>query len=232
MAAVGTSPPQPGEGADQRDMAADAHGRDRLRQRARAAELDDMIDAAPVGQAPHRIAPVGLRPVVDGVVGTQRAARSSFSSDDEVTITVAPIALANWSAKIETPPVPSTSTMSPALSLPSATSARQAVSPAVVSVAASTVAAASRRPGEPARRPHDDLARVAVDPVARHGGEIAQLGRAVLPGRKEAGHDVVAGRELGHPVAHRLDHTGAVGHRDAAARASGPRRSPRDSRGS
>ena len=51
-------------------------------------------------------------------------ARPNFSSDDEVAITVAPMALANCRAKIETPPVPRTSTLSPALSPPSATSAR------------------------------------------------------------------------------------------------------------
>ena len=63
--------------------------------------------------------------------------RSSFSSEDEVAITTAPMARAICRAKIETPPVPSTSTMSPAFSWPSTTKARQAVSPAVVSVAAS-----------------------------------------------------------------------------------------------
>ena len=40
-------------------------------------------------------------------------ARASFSSLDEVTITAAPAAWASCSAKIETPPVPSVSTVSP-----------------------------------------------------------------------------------------------------------------------
>jgi len=65
------------------------------------------------------------------------AARILRVSDDEVAITVAPMARASCSAKIETPPVPSTSTLSPALMPPSTTSARHAVRPAVVSVAAS-----------------------------------------------------------------------------------------------
>jgi hypothetical protein len=51
--------------------------------------------------------------------------------------TRAPIAFAIWSAKIETPPVPRASTVSPGLRPPLTTSARHAVSPAVVSVAAS-----------------------------------------------------------------------------------------------
>ncbi len=61
--------------------------------------------------------------------------RSSFASEDEVAITRAPISRANCRAKMETPPVPSTSTVSPALRPPSTTRARQAVSPAVVRVA-------------------------------------------------------------------------------------------------
>ncbi len=65
-------------------------------------------------------------------------ARSSFSSDDEVTMTRAPASLANCSAKIETPPVPCTSTVSPAVSLPSTISPRQAVTAAQGSVAASS----------------------------------------------------------------------------------------------
>ncbi|MNE80827.1 hypothetical protein D3C80_1774330 [compost metagenome] len=63
--------------------------------------------------------------------------RSSLASLDEVAITVAPASLANCRAKIDTPPVPCTSTLSPGLRAPSAISARQAVRPAVVRVAAS-----------------------------------------------------------------------------------------------
>ena len=49
--------------------------------------------------------------------------------------TRAPIIFANCRAKMETPPVPSVSMVSPAFNPASTTSARQAVSPAVVSVA-------------------------------------------------------------------------------------------------
>ncbi len=52
-------------------------------------------------------------------------------------MTRAPMLLAICNAKMETPPVPSTSTVSPACKRPSTTRARQAVKPAVVSVAAS-----------------------------------------------------------------------------------------------
>ena len=51
-------------------------------------------------------------------------------------IAVAPIALAICRPQIETPPVPSSSTVSPALRPPSPTSARHAVNRAVVMVAA------------------------------------------------------------------------------------------------
>ncbi|MOA28386.1 hypothetical protein D3C78_1493260 [compost metagenome] len=63
--------------------------------------------------------------------------RSSFSSLDEVAMTVAPAILANCRAKMETPPVPWISTLSPGFRWSSAISARQAVRPAVVRVAAS-----------------------------------------------------------------------------------------------
>src|SRR5580698_1184982 len=62
---------------------------------------------------------------------------SSFSSDDDVAITAAPAIFAICSAAMETPPVPSTKTLSPVLICPSPTRARQAVTPAVVTVAAS-----------------------------------------------------------------------------------------------
>ena len=52
-------------------------------------------------------------------------------------MTEAPIAFASCRPKMATPPVPSTSTVSPAFRPPSPTSARQAVTPAVVSVALS-----------------------------------------------------------------------------------------------
>ena len=63
----------------------------------------------------------------------------SFSSDEEVAITFAPIDFASCSAKIETPPVPCTRTVSPACSLPSLTNARHAVNPAQGNVAASAI---------------------------------------------------------------------------------------------
>jgi hypothetical protein len=63
--------------------------------------------------------------------------RSSFSPEELVAMTRAPAALANWSANTETPPLPCTSTVSPGLMALSTNSARHAVSPAHVSVAAS-----------------------------------------------------------------------------------------------
>ncbi len=57
-------------------------------------------------------------------------ARASLASLDEVAITRAPNILANCSAKIDTPPVPCTSTVSPAMRRPCSTSACHAVTPA------------------------------------------------------------------------------------------------------
>jgi hypothetical protein len=65
-------------------------------------------------------------------------ALASFSLLLEVTMTRAPIILANWSAKIDTPPVPWTSTVSPAFTPPRVTRAFHAVSAAQGNVAASS----------------------------------------------------------------------------------------------
>src|SRR4051794_38131858 len=65
-------------------------------------------------------------------------ARCSLSSLDEVTITAAPASFANCSAKIDTPPVPCTKTVSPGRMRASSKSARQAVSAAQGNVAASS----------------------------------------------------------------------------------------------
>ncbi|MNC62857.1 hypothetical protein D3C75_1129270 [compost metagenome] len=64
--------------------------------------------------------------------------RAILASDEVVAITRAPMDLAICKAKMETPPVPSTNTVLPAWMRPSTTNARQAVRPAVVSVAASS----------------------------------------------------------------------------------------------
>src|SRR5258707_9440222 len=61
----------------------------------------------------------------------------TFAGEDGGAKPAAPIIFAIWSAAIETPPVLSTKTVSPVLICPSPTSARHAVTPAVVMVAAS-----------------------------------------------------------------------------------------------
>src|SRR6185295_8416252 len=71
--------------------------------------------------------------------------RASFPSLLDVAMTRAPNALANWSAKSETPPVPWMSTVSPALMLPAKTSACAAVTAAHGSVAPSS-SVCCRRP--------------------------------------------------------------------------------------
>ena len=59
---------EPGENADQRDMAADP-GRDHgLVQRGGTADIDDMIDAAPTGEAARDLAPVRIFAVIDQMI--------------------------------------------------------------------------------------------------------------------------------------------------------------------
>ncbi|HZA91573.1 MAG TPA: hypothetical protein VE420_03010, partial [Gemmatimonadales bacterium] len=96
------------------NVSADADCRDGLRECARSAHLDDVIDPTPARPFPDAGAPVLVLTVVDRLVRPQRAGRSSISSDEEVTITAAPITFAIWRAKADTPPVPSVSTNSPA----------------------------------------------------------------------------------------------------------------------
>src|SRR5688572_14787776 len=66
----------------------------------------------------------------------RRESFSSFASDEDVAITHAPAAFANWSANSDTAPLPITKTVSPGFTLPSVTSPRHAVTPAQGSVAA------------------------------------------------------------------------------------------------
>src|SRR5688500_4673753 len=80
------------------------------------------------------------------------------------------------------------------------------------------MAEAARCPGEPGRRPHHNLPRIAIDPIARGGREIRYSWWPLEPAWKEAGDHRVTRLELGHALAHRLDHAGAVGHRDACVR--------------
>src|SRR5579875_425154 len=50
---------RPGQHADEADLSAQAHGPQRLAERAGAADLDDVIDAASAGQLAHFISPFG-----------------------------------------------------------------------------------------------------------------------------------------------------------------------------
>ena len=71
-------------------------------------------------------------------VAPSALARSSFSSLLDVTMLRAPAATANCRAKIDTPPVPRISTVSPAFMLPRLTMLCHAVTAAQGSVAASS----------------------------------------------------------------------------------------------
>ena len=59
------------EHADERDRAADAHGPDRLRERARAANLDHMVDAASRSERACPAAPIRHLVIIDDVAGAK-----------------------------------------------------------------------------------------------------------------------------------------------------------------
>ena len=81
-------------------------------------------------------------------------------------MTRAPIILANCSAKIETPPVPITSTESPDWSLPSVTSAFHEVTAAHGSVAASSYVRKRRDMDDAVFREHNVFGEHPIDASA------------------------------------------------------------------
>ena len=102
-----------------------------------AADLDHHIDAATGGEPQHLALPVGMGLVVDAVVGAELLGARELGVAAEVMMACAPAALANCSAKIETPPVPSSSTVWPGLRSPTSNRLFHAVTAAQGSVAAS-----------------------------------------------------------------------------------------------
>ena len=116
-------------------------------------------------------------------------------------MTLAPASLANWRAKIETPPVPWVRTVSPGLIDPPKTSA---------------VPGRDRRAGEGRRfleaevlgnayqallGQHDLLGQHAVDVAAKRGAGLGLVELSADPGRHEAGSDALSGLEPRDPRA-------------------------------
>lgn len=66
-----------GQKSDDGDMPAQPERGDRLRQRIRTADLDDMIDTGPLRQLARGIGPIACLAVIDQVVGAQRRFRVS-----------------------------------------------------------------------------------------------------------------------------------------------------------
>ena len=92
--------------ANQRDVAALAGCRRRLRDRLIACDVDGLVDPSAVGEGEDFLIPVGMGPVVDYRRGSQCLETSAFSSDDVIARTFAPNVVAPWSEKSATPPVP------------------------------------------------------------------------------------------------------------------------------
>src|SRR5580692_3217336 len=104
---------------------------------------------------------------------------------------------------------------------PLTTNARQAVTAAVGRVATYR-APALRCMGEPAFRSSYELARVAIDTVARSGREIRQGRIAVDPFRKKTRHNDIASLKLPNVLADRFNNAGSIGKQDAARAARQP----------
>ncbi|ABA50611.1 hypothetical protein BURPS1710b_3182 [Burkholderia pseudomallei 1710b] len=205
----------PRQHADQCDMAADPACLDRLRERVGAADLDHVVDAAPVRQREHLRRPVRVATIVDDVIGAERACafqlfvrrrrgdhgrahslRELQREDRYAARAEHEHAVARLQAAVDDERAP-------------CGEARRRQRRGLL------VRVALRRMREPVRGAHDRLARVAVDTVARDRREVRDGRPAVEPVRKKGRHDRVAGRELRDAFADRFDDTCAVGHWNA-----------------
>src|SRR5438093_1440350 len=110
----------------------------RLRQRAGSADLNHMIDTASVRQILCLLAPVRHGLVINDGVGPETLELFQLLLGGRRSDYSGPAAFANCSANSDTPPVPRISTVSPGFTWPHTTKPLQAVTPAQVSVAAST----------------------------------------------------------------------------------------------
>ena len=135
--ADGIQPASARQDANHGNPAAEAHSVQRLRQGSRP-HLNHVIDTDPFSEAKHL--PVSIRNflAVHHIVRPQFLHPGNFLVAARRSDHAGPWIFANWTAKIETPPVPRVKTVSPALRFPNSTSAFQAVTAAQGSVAASS----------------------------------------------------------------------------------------------
>jgi len=96
----------PGEQADHGDKTAGRNRLQRVRQRSGAADVQDMVGALAAGLFHDALIPIRGGLVVDHLGGAQVAQARDLVFAAVVAITRAPLKRANWSPKIETPPVP------------------------------------------------------------------------------------------------------------------------------
>src|SRR5690606_33138546 len=67
-----------GQHADELYAAAGAHGAERSFESSGAAHLDDDVGTSTARRSEHRLAPVGIAPVIDGLVGTHATRQFQF----------------------------------------------------------------------------------------------------------------------------------------------------------
>src|SRR3981081_2594056 len=94
-------------------MPARPAGRDRLRQRGGAADLDHMIDTASIRQVLCLLTPLRHGLVIDDVVGPETLELLQFLLGGRCSDYLRACSFRDCSAKSDTPPVPRISTVSP-----------------------------------------------------------------------------------------------------------------------
>ena len=118
-------------------MAADRHGSHGLGQGAGTSHLDDMIHAGTSGPLPHPLTPIRMMTIVDGMIGAEGAGSPQFVVGGRCRDDGGAHGFGNLQRKDGNAAGAEDEQVSPAFSAPLTMRARQAVTPAVVSVAAS-----------------------------------------------------------------------------------------------
>lgn len=210
---MGTSPLVP-VSVPIRDLAADAAGGDGLRQRARTAQLQNVIHAAATGKFHYLGTPFRHRPIIQSVIGTQGTGAREFlirrgGQDDPCAHGLCDLQRKNRHAAgsgyqygVAGFQTAITDQCAPGGDPRGGQSRTLRRRPA------------ARHVGEPGGRPHDTFARITIHAVAGDRGEIAIDGLLSQPLRKEGRHHTITRPELRNSSTNGFDLTGAVGQRN------------------
>lgn len=205
-----------GQHPDQRDVATDPGGLDRLRERAGTADFNDVIDATTAGDLKHWLGPFGFAPIVDEMVSAQPTGALEFlvrrrgcddsgaqrfgelqREDGNAASTLHQHSIAGFKCAIRDQCAPRGQSRG-----------RQG--------SRFRMAPAPRSAGEGCRLRHHPFSGIPIHTISWDGREVSTCGVAVQPSWKEGRHDMIPNRELAQSRTNRLNNASAVGHGNAA----------------